>query len=93
MTMPSHWNYRVVDHEKGEALVLCEVYYEGKKIVGYCPLNRSPLGSSIEDWGTKAARTEAMKQLTNDLKLMRQALKSPVLKLSKLSRICNLPRL
>lgn len=84
----THWNYRVVDMgPDAECLALCEVYYDKKKIVNYSFVNRGPIGSAFAHgphWHTKAAKTEALRQLTSELKLMRQALKLPVLKMSKL---------
>lgn len=89
----THWNYRVLDTgAHGECLVLCEVFYNKKKIVNYSVLTRGPLGSAIEhDWGSKAAKAEATRQLTAELKLMKQALKFPVLKMSTLAKIPVIP--
>lgn len=85
----THWNYRILDMgPKGECFVLCEVFYNKKKIINYSVLNRSPLGSAIaHDWHTKAAKTEALRQLKFELKLMRLAFKLPVLKMSTLAKI------
>jgi hypothetical protein len=85
----THWNYRVVDTEEGECLVLYEVYYNGKnKIVNFTELAREPLGTSFAHaWHTKSAKTEALRDLKGEMKLMALALKSPVLKLSKLKKI------
>ena len=85
----THWNYRVVDTEEGECLVLYEVYYNGKnKIVNFTELGRGPLGTAFaHDWHTKAAKTEALRDLKGEMKLMALALKSPVLKLSKIKKI------
>ena len=85
----THWNYRVVDTEEGECLVLYEVYYNGKnKIVNFTELGRGPLGTAFaHDWHTKAAKTAALRDLKGEMKLMALALKSPVLKLSKLRKI------
>jgi hypothetical protein len=88
----THWNYRVVDLEKGEALVLVEVYYNKKKIVNYCALQRSPLGTSMhEKWNTKASRAAALKDLRGELKKMQLALKLPIIKMSRLAKLPCLP--
>jgi hypothetical protein len=58
--MPNTWNYRVVDLEKDEAFVLCEVFYFKNKINSWAPISfRGPLGSSLYKWGTPAARKES----------------------------------
>jgi len=84
----THWNYRVVDMGPGgECFTLCEVYYDNKKIVNYSFVNRGPMGTAFAHgphWHTKAAKTEALRQLKSELKLMSQALKLPVIKMSKL---------
>jgi len=88
----THWNYRVVDTEKGECFVLCEVFYSKKKIISYNMLNRGPIGSTVDhDWHTKAAKTAALRDLKGEMKLMALALKSPVLKLSRLAKIPGIP--
>lgn len=89
----THWNYRVLDTgERGECLVLCEVFYNKKKIVNYSVLNRGPLGSAVAlDWHTKAAKTEALRQIKFELKLMRLAFKLPVLKMSTLAKLPAIP--
>jgi hypothetical protein len=86
----THWNYRVVDMEKGECFVLCEVFYNKNKIRGWVPIREGPMGSAIvcaEKWGTPATRKEAFRQLKSDLKKMQVALKQPILKISKLQKI------
>ncbi len=84
----THWNYRVVDTEKGECLVLYEVFYNKKKIVNFTELGRGPVGTAfVHDWHTKAAKTAALRDLKGEMKLMALALKSPVLKLSKIQKI------
>ena len=87
-SIPTTWDYRVVDLEKGEALVLCEVFYRKNKIIGWSTLHRGPIGSSVvHNWLSSAARKEAKRQLASDLKKMQAALKRPLIKISKLRHI------
>ena len=87
-SLPMTWDYRVVDLQQGEALVLCEVFYQKNKIIGWATLNRGPIGSSVtHKWSSSAARKEAKRELASDLKKMQAALKRPIIKISKLRHI------
>lgn len=86
-SLPMTWDYRVVDLQQGEALVLCEVFYQKNKIIGWARID-GPIGSSVtHKWSSSAARKEAKRQLASDLEKMQAALKRPIIKISKLRRI------